>query len=300
VTAQGSIYDLGYQGYDGPRLGRLPVAWGLTIATLKSAYGIGRGGRAKITPFTLAGLAVIPAVVAVGISAIVGQMGGVGNAVEDASPIRHSAYWGLTATLTTLFCAAQAPELFGRDQRHGVLPLFFSRAITRFDYALARISGLFLAIFLMAIVPHLLLTVGAVLAATDPATGIGDELPKIPQYLAIAVLGSAVCAGVAAGVSAWTPRRAYATAGIIAAFIIPSVISVVVTELSAADLANIVILLSPSDVLDGANAVIHGVGPDSSAVARADLPDWAFLAAAVGWVVVLVGLILQRYRTIAA
>ena len=30
-----------------------------------------------------------------------------------------------------LFCAAQAPELFGRDQRYRVLPLYFSRAITR-------------------------------------------------------------------------------------------------------------------------------------------------------------------------
>ena len=30
-----------------------------------------------------------------------------------------------------LFCAAQAPELFGRDQRYGVLPLYFSRALTR-------------------------------------------------------------------------------------------------------------------------------------------------------------------------
>ena len=45
-----------------------------------------------------------------------------------------------------LFCAAQAPELFGRDQRYGVLPLYFSRALTRSDYALAKVGGLFVAL----------------------------------------------------------------------------------------------------------------------------------------------------------
>ena len=51
-----------------------------------------------------------------------------------------------------LFCAAQAPELFGRDQRYGVLPLYFSRVLTRVDYTLARAGGLFLAIFVISIV----------------------------------------------------------------------------------------------------------------------------------------------------
>ena len=51
-----------------------------------------------------------------------------------------------------LFRAAQAPELFGRDQRYGVLPLYFSRVLTRVDYALARTGGLFIAILIMSVV----------------------------------------------------------------------------------------------------------------------------------------------------
>ena len=51
-----------------------------------------------------------------------------------------------------LFCAAQAPELFGRDQRYGVLPLYFSRALTRSDYALAKVGGLFVALLLVDLV----------------------------------------------------------------------------------------------------------------------------------------------------
>ena len=52
----GSIYDLGYQGYEGPRLGRRSAATALFRNTLKGCFGIGRGGRAKIAPLALAGL----------------------------------------------------------------------------------------------------------------------------------------------------------------------------------------------------------------------------------------------------
>jgi ABC-2 type transport system permease protein len=134
VTSQGNIYDLGYQGYDGPRLGRVAVAAGLLRATGLAAYGIGRGGRAKIVPFGLAAMALLPAVLAVGVMALASQAGA-GGLLDEASPIQHSTYQGLTSTLIVLFCAAQAPELFGKDQRYGVLPLYFSRVITRSDYA---------------------------------------------------------------------------------------------------------------------------------------------------------------------
>ncbi len=48
--------------------------------------------------------------------------------------------------LVMLFAAAQGPELFGRDQRYGVLPLYFSRVLTRIDYALAKTGALWVAL----------------------------------------------------------------------------------------------------------------------------------------------------------
>ena len=138
----GSIYDLGYQSYQGPRLGRRSAVVALYTQSLRACFGIGRGGRAKIAPFTLAGLALLPAVLAVGFAALAAQAGPGGDAIEQASPIRYDSYHGLVSVLIMLFCAAQAPELFGRDQRYGVLPLYFSRVLTRTDYALAKVGGL--------------------------------------------------------------------------------------------------------------------------------------------------------------
>ncbi len=296
--ASGNIYDLGYQGYDGPRLGRAAVARGLLRRSLAEAYGIGRGGRAKIAPFLFLGLALLPAILAVGIAALAAQAGAPSGLVDDASPIRHDTYQGLTSALVMLFCAAQAPELFGRDQRYGVLPLYFSRVLTRADYALARTGGLFLAVLLIILLPQIVLTIGAGLGSADPIAGLADDASAIPKYLVVSVASAALLSGVAAVIAAWTPRRAYATAMIIAIFIVPSVVVALTSELAAGDLARVLVLGSPGDVIDGLNASIYGTFPDSPAVAAADLPGLAFVGATIVGIVGAGALVLRRYETV--
>lgn len=295
--ASGSIYDLGYQGYDGPRLGRAAVARSLLRRSLAEAYGIGRGGRAKIAPFVFLGLALLPAVLAVGIAALAAQVGG-DDIGEVASPIRHETYQGLTSALVMLFCAAQAPELFGRDQRYGVLPLYFSRVLTRADYALARTGGLFLAVLVIVLLPQLVLTVGAALGAADPIQGLRDDAEDIPRYLLVGVLSSALLAGISSVIAAWTPRRAYATAMIIAVFIVPPIIVALTSELAAGDLARIFVLFSPGDVIDGLNAGVFGTIPDSPAVAQADLPTLVYVGATLVGILGAAIIVLRRYLTV--
>ncbi len=41
-TTAGSIYDLGYQRYEGVRLGRRHAIWALYVHSLRSVFGIGR------------------------------------------------------------------------------------------------------------------------------------------------------------------------------------------------------------------------------------------------------------------
>lgn len=257
-------------------------------------------GRAKIAPFTLAGLAILPAVLAVGFSALAAQAGPAGGALEDASPIRYETYHGVVGVLIGLFCAAQAPELFGRDQRYAVLPLYFSRVLTRTDYALARVGGLFLALLAVELAPYIVLFVGRVLVAPDPATGLADEIGAVPRFLLQGALVAGLLGGIASLIAAWTPRRAYATAAIIAVLIIPPIIVALVGELTNQDLARVVVVLSPSDILDGTNAAIFGAIPDSAVVASVALPGWAYLAAAAIGIAGSIGLTVRRYLRIAA
>jgi ABC-2 type transport system permease protein len=294
----GSIYDLGYRGYDGPRFGRATVGLGLLAQTLREAFGIGRGGRAKIAPFVLLILNALPALLAVGFTALARQSGA-GDILESANPIRHDAYWSITSTLVMLFCAAQAPELFGRDLRYGVLPLYFSRVLTRIDYGLARTGGLFIAILIVTLTPQLILSVGAILAASDPVVGLQDELPEIPRYLGVTIIGSAVFAGVSSVVASYTPRRAYSVATIIGAFIIPPIVVGVIAVLSVPDVARVLLLVSPSDVVDGVNGAIYGplrIGDET--IILATLDGWVYLVAAAAYVVGSLAIVIRRYLTV--
>jgi ABC-2 type transport system permease protein len=299
TQATGNIYDLGYRGYEGPRLGRVTVLLGLLRQSLREAYGIGRGGRAKIAPFVLLAFAVFPAVLAVGFRALAAQSGA-GEQFEEQLPIRHDTYQSVTSLFVWIFVAAQAPELFGRDQRYGVLPLHFSRVLTRLDYALARTGGLFLAVLIVTVVPQLLLTIGGILAAADPVTGLGKELPEIPRYLAVCLLEAGVFSGIGAVVAAYTPRRAYAVAAIIAMFIVPPIVVGIIATLSVPDVARVLLLASPSDVIDGVNGAFYGpIRIGGQTFVLATLPGWVYIVTALGYVLGSLAIVIRRYLTIS-
>lgn len=296
----GSIYDLGYQGYEGPRLGREAAIRALFWHTIRSCYGIGRGGRAKLAPFLLAAGAIVPAVIGVGITALARQTGELGEVLESQSPIRYATYHGLVSVLVLLFCAVQAPELLGRDQRFGVLPVYFSRALARLDYAVAKVLGLVVSLLAMVAAPYAVLFVGRLLVATDPIEGLRTELPSLGPLAAQVSLTSALLGTISMAIAAFTPRRAYATVGIIAVFLIPSIVVPIVSELLSGSVADWVVLLSPVDVLDGTNAALFKVAPDSEAVARADLDGVVLIAAALVGIAGAVGLTIRRFLRIAA
>ena len=296
----GSIYDLGYQGYEGPRLGRRAAIAALLTHSVRTAYGLGRSARSKIMPVGLVLLAVLPALLALGIIALIAQVGPAGEAIEAISPIKYSTLFPFTAPLVFLFCASQAPELFGRDQRAGVLPLYFSRATDRLDYAAARALGLMASLLVLVLAPQLMLLVGRILVAADPVDGLATEAPQLPAIVAIGLIVVAVVGMISAATAALTPRRSYATVAIIGIFLVPNIAATMLVELGTGPLGQLVILLSPPDVLDGVNAFLFDSVPDSPAVASAGLDGWLYLAAAAAWIVGSSFVLARRYQTIEA
>src|SRR5260370_42484351 len=63
VAASGVIHDLGYRRYDGKRLRRAQIARALCWHSLRSAFGIGRGVKAKIVPVITFGIMFLPAII---------------------------------------------------------------------------------------------------------------------------------------------------------------------------------------------------------------------------------------------
>jgi ABC-2 type transport system permease protein len=300
-SAAGSIYDLGYQRYDGPRLGRRHAVGALFLYSLRACFGIGRGGRAKIAPIGLFAIAVVPAIVAIGIQALISRAGvGSGGGGGVASPISYDTYYNYIGTIIMLFVAAQAPELLGRDQRYQVLSLYFSRALLRIDYAIAKAAAFTAAILVVVLVPQAIIFVGLVLSDTDVLAALGENLRSVPPIIAEGLAIALLLGSIGLAIAAYTPRRAYATAAIIAAFIVPGVVAAIVSEAARGEFARYVVLASPMDVLEGLNAFFFDSTSANRAVMRADLPGELYLLVAAIAVVVLVGLLVRRYQRIAA
>jgi len=298
----GSIYDLGYRGYEGPRLGRRAAVTALLTHTLRTAYGLGRNTRSKVMPVGLVVFAILPALLGVGFIVLFSQLGPAGEAMEAMeafSPFRYSTLFPFTYILVFLFSASQAPELFGRDQLSGVLPLYFSRAISRLDYAMARLLGLYVALLVLVFAPQIILFIGRILVASDLATGLSEELPELPATLAVGLISTTLVGSLSAAIAALTPRRSYATVAIIAVFLIPSAFAGFLVTNDVGLLGQAAVLLSPGGVLEGVNAFLFSVPPEDEIVRLADIEGWVYLAAAAAWIIGSLALLASRYKRMA-
>jgi len=294
-SATGSIFDLGYHGYDGPRLGRRHAIATLFAHSLKWTFGIGRGGRAKVAPFALAGLTLLPALLAVGIRALAGP------AAERVTPITPQNYLTFVQTLIAFFVTAQAPELLGRDQRHHVLTLYFSRALERTDYALAKYGALVCALTIVLLAPQAVLLLGIVFASIDLGAGLGEALPLVPPILLSTVVAAAFFSGIGLVIAAFTPRRAFASGAIVATFLVLSgVVSVIVLRGGLRDPLRYVALLDPYALLDGLASTLFGTASRNVTVTRSGIDPGIFAVGACAVAVATLIALVLRYRRIEA
>ena len=294
-SATGSIYDLGYRRYDGPRLGRRHAVEALFVYSLRAVFGLGRNGRAKIAPLVLGGLIALPAVFSVGIGALAG------GAAEEFNPITQEGYLPFVQTLLVFFVAAQAPELLVRDQRHRVLTLYFSRALERIDYVFAKYLALLTAVALVFALPQVILLLGLLFATPSLSDGLASVVPVLWPVVGRTIVVSALLAGVGLVASAFTMRRAFAAGAIIAVFLVLSgVVTVLVNRAGLDGPLALVALADPFALMDAVSALLFGVEPSTPAIRLSDLPVWAFAGTAVAVSLACPLILLLRYRRIAA
>ena len=290
-SATGAIYDLGYRGYDGQRLGRRAAFATLFWASLRAAFGLGRSGRSKVVPWGLSAIMIVPAAVAGAIQAL---------APGGLSPFNYDNYlWDLQPILA-LFVAAQAPELVSSDQRNRVLSLYFSHALARSDYALAKVGAMAAALFILALAPLLVIFSASILASTDVPAAVGDQLGNLPQIVGSPLVYAIPLAALGMAIASFTPRRAYATGAIIAVFLVSAAVGGILAEAGRGRLSLVAPLINPFVLLDGTRDWLLGASIPDSPVSRADLAEPVFGALTAVLTVIGIAAVLWRYRQIAA
>ena len=287
----GTIYDLGYRHYDGPRLGRRGAIGAIVGAGLRAVFGLGRSGRSKILPWGVLVLGLLPAGIAVAISVLVGDI------VELYSYANY--LWGIGALLP-IFLAAQAPELVVNDMRHHVLPLYFSRPIGRFDYVFAKLAALSIALLGLTLLPVLVLFGGRVLAAEDLVAALGDEIGALPGIIGSGVLHAVVLASIGLAICSLAARRAYAAGAVLAVFLVGGVVSGTFQDVETLDLAWLAPFTNPLAILDGAREWLFGGSVAESPVGAAGLPLYVYGVATAILLGVSLAILAVRYRRVTA
>lgn len=229
ASRSGTVFDIGYQTYAGAREGRDRGRRAIVKDGIRTALGLGRGGRAKVLPWffigLLIGIALIFALVVGAAERIMGQ------AAADQSNLPSPAdYYGFASIIVFVFAAVVGPELLCPDRRDRVINLYLVRPITGSDYIISRWSA-FLAVMLGTLwLPQIILFTA--LSADDPAplVYLQKHWLDVPRFLLAGAALAAYVTTLSLLVASFTTRRAYASVFLVGLFIITTPFTVGLAE----------------------------------------------------------------------
>ncbi len=244
ATQNSVIHDIGYQRYEGQRLGRGYAARSLFVHGFRAAFGLGRSAKAKIFPWIIIGLVSAIALIV----AVARAQGEEGIGYQDL-PVVASFF-------LLIFLAVVAPELVSRDLRNHLLPLYFSRPVARIDYVLAKVASLIAATWLIMAGPQTLIFVASAFGGADFLGEVEDLLSGFALSLIYAVIFSFLSLFIASLAS----RRAFAAGAIAAVYLVSLPVAGVLMELGSQQLNEIAGVISPFTLPEGIRMWIWGTG----------------------------------------
>jgi ABC-2 type transport system permease protein len=287
---QTRIHDIGYRGYDGPRLGRAYARRSLYSQSLRGAYGLGRSAKSKVLPMLLFAVMCVPAAIMVAVTVFT---------KAHELPVAYTRYAIMLQAVISLYVAAQAPQAVSRDLRFKTVPLYFSRPIETADYVRAKFASLASAVFILTAAPLLVMYVGALLAKL----GFAHQTKEFAEGLVSVALLSLLFAGIGLVIAAVTPRRGFGIAAVIAVMTISygavSTLQAISDVHNHASAIPWIGLFSPVTLIDGVQAAFLG--------ATARNPGGISPSTGQGVVYVLVvlaliagsyGLLMRRYKKV--
>jgi ABC-2 type transport system permease protein len=184
MSAEGTVYDLGYTPHEGRRLGRAGAFRAMVVDGARKALGLRRKAWAKVLPWALIGSAIVPAAWLVALTFLfdgfgVEEMGGF------ASP---SELFEVLGSLSMLFMALVTPVLLIPDRVNGVLSIYASRPVRAGDYLLARAATVAILTSLFILIPQATMFIGvSALNVNGIWAGLSENASQIPEILGTTV-----------------------------------------------------------------------------------------------------------------
>lgn len=277
------LVDRGYRTYDGPRTGLTGAITSVLVHGMRGVLGLGRPARQKILPVASVVIAYVPAMVFVGLAALLPD-----DLLEATDVVEYSGYYGVIIAALVLFSALVAPEVLTGDRRTGMLALYLTTPLTRSTYVLARGAAVIATLLVVTVGPVLLMLIGFTFEGVGP-DGLDGWLVALGRILLSGLVVALVLGGVSLGLSAFTDRRAMASAAVVAVFIVSGAVTGVIVDVTEGNewifLFNLLVV--PFDLVTR----IFSDPP-----AQPELSTVSVVVANIGWIVVPWAMTWWRYQ----
>ncbi len=176
-------------------------------------------------------------------------------------PLAYTSYVIDLSAPISVFVAAQSPATVSRDLRFKVMPLYFSRPLSRSDYVLAKFAAMVTALFVLMALPLVALYLGALLGKLP----FWAQTRGVLTGLAGAVLFALVLAGIGLVIASLTPRRGFGIAAIIVVLLVLGLVGGILQGLTLDaghhSAAGYFGLVSPFVLVDGVQVWLFGADP---------------------------------------
>lgn len=290
----GTVFDIGYQRYTGPREGRGRARLAIYKDGVRTALGLGRGARAKILPWLFIAILAFIALVMALVAGAALRLGGP-EAVEGIPS--YSDYYGIASIILFVFAAVVAPELLCRDRRDRVIDLYLVRPLTGSDYISARWAAFMTVMLAAAWLPQIILFTGRSMGDPTPALYLRTHWLDIGRFLLSGAAIAAYTTTLAMLTASFTTRRAYASVFLVGLFVISTPFTAGISQeiegaagqwISMFNLTNIPVHVN--DLIFGDVSEVTGSAPARELPASV-LVGWYFL-----WTLLPAALLWWRYR----
>ncbi len=294
------ILDQRYRPYDGSRHGLAGAMRAVIVSSMRFTLGLGRPARHKFLPWLAVVVALVPAIVFVGIATVLD----IDLISENILPEYHE-YYGYIQAALFFFCGIVVPEILVADRRNGMLPLYLSTPLRLWSYLASKAAAVTVTLAVITMGPLLFLLVAYTVEGSGPA-GIGDWLTVLVRILGSGIAIAATMTAASLAISSLTDRRAFAVIGVILLLLGSSLVTSSLVE--TAELDSRLYAFNLFEIGAALKDRIYGIGPplqfpdgDGAPGRRlSELATWFVLSANAAWVLAGGAVVWWRYRRIEA
>ncbi|WP_419944740.1 hypothetical protein [Candidatus Poriferisodalis sp.] len=291
------IHDQRFRPYEGPRRGLAGAMRAVIVSSMRFTLGLGRPARHKFLPWLAVVIALVPAIVFVGIATVLDI-----DLISDNILPEYHEYYGLIQAALFFYCGIVVPEILVADRRNGMLPLYLSTPLRLWSYLASKAAAVAVTLAVITVGPLLFLLIAYTVEGSGP-DGLGDWLIVLVRILASGVAIAATITAASLAISSLTDRRAFAVIGVILLLLGTQLVTSVLVEVAEMDPRIYAFNLGEmgealKDRIFGVGSPVLGEDESSPGQRISELSTLFVIAVNAAWVAAGAAVLWWRYRRI--